>query len=256
MQDAAGLWRDYAEHRSSETKEKLILLYAGLVRQIVGRMPQSALQGVDYDDLLGYGVIGLLDAIEKYDVNRGVKFETYATTRIRGSIIDQLRSMDWVPRSVRQRAREVERAYASCEARTGRPATDDELAAQLSIAPSTLHSWIADISKAAMMSLDEIITIDEDSGLATVSDFVKDNTSPDPEIEYEATELREVLAESIDTLPEREKLVITLYYYDELTIREIAEVMGVSESRVSQLHTKAMMRLRSKLKSLRDAMAV
>lgn len=243
--NAAMLWQDYAASRNSSIREKLVLNYLNLVKFIVGRMPLASLPGIDYDDLMGYGVLGLIDAVEKFDADRGVKFETYATTRIRGAIIDQLRSMDWAPRSVRQHARQIEQATIVVESRMNRYATDDDIAAELGIDVATLERWIWEISKASYMSLDELVAVDDDANVATLLDFLSDSRSPDPEVIVETGELERFLAEAIDNLPERERFVISMYYYDELTVKEIARVLGVSESRVSQLHTRAMMRLRA-----------
>ncbi|MCR4425767.1 MAG: FliA/WhiG family RNA polymerase sigma factor [Firmicutes bacterium] len=256
MESPLGLWKTYAATRDPELRERLIMQYVGLVRYIVGRMPQASLPGVDSDDLVGYGILGLIDAVERYDIDRGVKFETYAMTRIRGAIIDHLRSMDWVPRSVRQKARDIERAINAAEFKLGRQVRDEDVAAELHLDIETYHEWISEISKASYLSLDELICVDEDNNFATMMDFVRDSASPDPEMVFEVSELRDVLARAIDALPEREKLVITLYYYDELTIREIASILGVSESRVSQLHTKGMLRLRVKIQQLKERMAV
>ncbi|MEA4883667.1 MAG: FliA/WhiG family RNA polymerase sigma factor [Clostridia bacterium] len=247
MEDISVLWAQYRESGSQAVRETLILNYMGLVKFIVSRMPQASIPGVDYDDLMGYGVLGLMDAVERYDLKRGVKFETYAMTRIRGAIIDHLRNMDWVPRSVRQRAREIEKAMWKLETQLDRPATDDDIAAELRVDVATLEKWMWEISKASYLSLDELIAVDEESNAATLLDFVSDIGSPDPEMVLEIEELKNALIDAIDSLPERERMVIAMYYYEEMTVKEIAQVMRVSESRVSQLHTKAMMRLRAKV---------
>ncbi|MDD4793442.1 MAG: FliA/WhiG family RNA polymerase sigma factor [Firmicutes bacterium] len=247
MRDHSALWQEYSKTNSNESRDRLIARYAYLVKYIVSRMPQAAIPGVDYDDLLGYGAVGLIDAIERFDVSRGVKFETYATTRIKGSIIDSLRRMDWVPRSVRQKARQIERAMADCEGPSGRPATDEEIAESLGIDRDTLDRWTWEISMASYASLDELVAVDDEHDAATLLDFVSDGDSPDPEMILETRELHDALADAIDSLPERENLVIKLYYFEEMTIKEISRVLGVSESRVSQLHTRANMRMRSKV---------
>jgi len=247
MRDHSALWQEYSKTNSNESRDRLIARYAYLVKHIVSRMPQAAIPGVDYDDLLGYGAVGLIDAIERFDVSRGVKFETYATTRIKGSIIDSLRRMDWVPRSVRQKARQIERAMTDCEGPSGRPATDEEIAESLGIDRDTLDRWTWEISMASYASLDELIAVDDEHDAATLLDFVSDGDSPDPEMILETRELHDALADAIDSLPERENLVIKLYYFEEMTIKEISRVLGVSESRVSQLHTRANMRMRSKV---------
>jgi RNA polymerase sigma factor for flagellar operon FliA len=247
MRDHSALWQEYSKAKSSELRNRLIVKYAYLVKYIVSRMPQAGIPGVDYDDLLGYGAVGLVDAIERFDVSRGVKFETYATTRIKGSIIDSLRKMDWVPRSVRQKARQIERAMSEFESPSGRPATDEDIAESLGIDVDTLDKWTWEISIASCASLDELVAVDDEHNAATLLDFVSDGDSPDPEVILETRELYDALAYAIDSLPERESLVIKLYYFEEMTIKEISKVLGVSESRVSQLHTRANMRLRAKV---------
>lgn len=246
--DIDSAWREYSATRDRSIRERLVIAYLGLVRQVVNRMPQASIPEVEYDDLLGYGVIGLMDAVERFDPARGVKFETYAATRIRGAIIDQLRDMDWVPRSVRQRARQIEQAIGAVESKLGQSAGDEEIAAELGVDAATLNRWVADISRASFTSLDELITIDDEAGAATLMDFVSDPASPDPELVTVEGDMHRILAEAIDSLPERERLVVGLYYYSELTVKEMAEVLGVSESRVSQLHTRAMMRMRAFMK--------
>lgn len=247
-ENVSALWAEYNSTKNGQVREKLILSYLDLVKYIVGRMPQATIPGVDYDDLLGYGVMGLMDAVERFDLSRGVKFETYAMTRIRGAIIDHLRNMDWVPRSVRQKARQMQQAIMRAETRLDRSATDQDIADELGIDIDTLDRWTWEISKGTYLSLDELITVDEAHNTATLIDFISDDTSPDPEFVIEVEELKTALAAAIDALPERERMVIAMYYYDELTIKEIARVMGVSESRVSQLHTRAVMRMRVDVK--------
>jgi RNA polymerase sigma factor for flagellar operon FliA len=243
-ENVSALWAEYDSTKNRQVREKLILNYLDLVKYIVGRMPQATIPGVEYDDLLGYGVMGLMDAVERFDLSRGVKFETYAMTRIRGAIIDHLRNMDWVPRSVRQKARRIQEAIGRAEARLDRSATDQDIADELGIDVEALDRWTWEISKGTYLSLDELITVDEAHNTATLIDFISDGASPDPEFVIEVEELKTALAAAIDALPERERMVISMYYYDELTIKEIASVLGVSESRISQLHTRAMMRMR------------
>jgi len=186
--------------------------------------------------------------VERFDLSRGVKFETYAMTRIRGAIIDHLRNMDWVPRSVRQKARQIQQAIGRAETRLDRSATDQDIADELGIDIDTLDRWTWEISKGAYLSLDELVTVDEARNTATLIDFIPDEASPDPELVMEVDELKSALAAAMDALPDRERMIISMYYYDELTVKEIAGVLGVSESRVSQLHTRAMMRMRVDVK--------
>jgi len=242
------LWRRYKDDGDQRARERLVLAYAPLVKYVAGRLGSGLPAHVDDDDLVSYGLLGLIGAIERFDIDRDIKFETYAITRIKGSIIDELRSMDWVPRSVRSRAREIERAIVELEHRVHRPPTDEEIAAHLGITDAEFHDSLTQISRSSVAALDELWTISS-SGGDTVSliDTLQDPNADDPSTEMTRTEVREALAGAIGKLPDREKTVITLYYYDELTLREIGEVLGVTESRVSQLHTKAILRLKAKL---------
>jgi RNA polymerase sigma factor for flagellar operon FliA len=203
---------------------------------------------VDEADLISYGLGGLIFAIERFDLTREIKFETYAITRIRGAIIDELRSLDWVPRSVRARAREIERVNMKLESRLQRAPTDEEMAAELKVDVAEFHEALLQISNSTIVALDELWNVSDSSGdQVSLLDTIPDHGAPDPEAVVDQGELRDRIADAIAALPEREKLVIALYYYENLTLREIGEVLGVTESRVSQLHTKAVLRLRSKL---------
>jgi RNA polymerase sigma factor FliA len=203
---------------------------------------------VEEADLISYGLIGLISAIQRFDTTREIKFETYAIPRIRGAIIDELRSLDWVPRSVRARAREIERASAKLEHRLQRAPTDEEMAAELGIGTDELEESLIQISNSTIAALDELWTVSDASGdQVSLLDTLHDPDAPDPERIVDATELKDRVADAIARLPEREKLVIALYYYENLTLREIGEVLGVTESRISQLHTKAVLRLRGHL---------
>jgi RNA polymerase sigma factor for flagellar operon FliA len=192
-------------------------------------------------------MFGLIDGLEKFEPARGNKFETYAIPRIKGAIIDELRSLDWVPRSVRTRAREIERAIAELERNLMRAPTDEEIASKVGITESELEDSLTEISRSSMAALDELWTPQGGGDQIALIDTIEDSQGPDPEVSLEQTELKEALGEAIARLPEREKLVVTLYYYEELTLREIGEVLGVTESRVSQLHTKAVLRLKARL---------
>jgi RNA polymerase sigma factor for flagellar operon FliA len=202
---------------------------------------------VDDQDLVSYGLLGLISAIERYDPDREIKFETYAIVRIKGAIIDELRSLDWVPRSVRSRAREIERAIVELERTLMRAPTDEEIADKVGISSDELDRSLFEISRSSMAALDELWTPQGGGDQVALIDTIEDAGGADPEFSLEQTELNEALAEAIARLPEREKLVVTLYYYEELTLREIGEVLGVTESRVSQLHTKAVLRLKARL---------
>ena len=202
---------------------------------------------VDEGDLVSYGLLGLIGAIERYDPDRDVKFETYAIARIRGAIIDELRALDWVPRSVRSRAREIERAIAELEAKLGRAPTTRRSRRRSASPRTSSRESLTDISRSSIAALDELWSVSGEGDQVSLLDTIEDTTGPSPEAALDETEVREALAEAIARLPEREKLVITLYYYEELTLREIGEVLGVTESRVSQLHTKAILRLKARL---------
>ncbi len=203
---------------------------------------------VEEADLISYGLTGLISAIERFDLKREIKFETYAITRIRGEIIDELRKLDWVPRSVRAQARDIERANTKLEARLQRAPTDEEVAAELGITVQEFHDSLVQISHSTIVALDELWSVSDSGGdQVSLLDTLPDRAAPDPQELVDQGEMRDRIAEAIAALPEREKLVIALYYYENLTLREIGEVLGVTESRVSQLHTKAVLRLRSKL---------
>ena len=247
-EDSQALFRQYRQSHDQKLRDRLILTYAPLVKYVAGRLGSGLPAHVDENDLVSYGLLGLIGAIERYDPDRDVKFETYAITRIKGAIIDELRAMDWVPRSVRARASEIERAMASLEAQLHRAPTDTEIAEKIGITEEELEDSLTDIARSSIAALDEVWTISSSSGdQVALIDTIEDTEGPEPQTALDETETREALAESIAALPEREKIVITLYYYEELTLREIGDVLGVTESRVSQLHTKAILRLRSRL---------
>lgn len=246
------IWESYKSSdnpiENRVARDKLILHYSPLVKYVAGRVGVGLPANVDQGDLVSYGVFGLIDAIQKFDLSRAIKFETYAITRIRGSIIDELRSVDWIPRSVRAKARKVEQAYAALEAKLLRTPTDSEVAAELEISEDALQKMFGQISFVNVMALDELLTRGSDSSdSATLGDSLADERVPDPGSVFEDEELRHILADSIQQLPEREKILVSLYYYEGLTLAEIGKVLGVTESRVSQLHTKAVLQLRVKL---------
>jgi RNA polymerase sigma factor for flagellar operon FliA len=227
-----------------------VVAYSPLVKYVAGRMASGLPAHVEEADLISYGLVGLISAIERFDLARDIKFETYAITRIKGAIIDELRSIDWVPRSVRARAREIERIHSKLEHQLQRAPTDDEMAAALGISVGEFQDALLQISNSSVAALDELWTVSDASGdQVSLLDTLQDPGAPDPAQILDATELKDRIADSIARLPEREKLVIALYYYENLTLREIGEVLGVTESRVSQLHTKAVLRLRSRLQN-------
>jgi RNA polymerase sigma factor FliA len=246
-EDTTQLWREYRRSKDPKVRDRLILTYAPLVKYVAGRLGSGLPAHVDDDDLVSYGLLGLIGAIERFDPDRDIKFETYAIARIKGSIIDELRALDWVPRSVRSRAREIERAIADLESRLGRAPTDEEISTKLGITEEELNESLSEIGRTSIAALDELWTVSAGGDQIALIDTIEDEQGPNPQSALDETEMREAIAEAISRLPEREKLVVTLYYYEELTLREIGEVLGVTESRVSQLHTKAILRLKARL---------
>lgn len=244
----ASLWQEYLALKSPASREKIILRYAPLVKYVAGRVAIGLPANVEFDDLVSYGIFGLMDAIEKYDPSRGIKFETYAIARIRGSILDGLRSNDWVPRSVRQKARRLERVCAELENTLGRSATDQEISDALEVSISDFYDMLTEVSFTTLSSLDQLwlVNSSEDDSVR-VLDLIRNDDSEDPLHYVEIEEVKTTLTEAIDCLPERERMVIALYYYEGLTLKEIGEIMEISESRVSQIHTKAIFRLRGRL---------
>jgi len=242
------LWRRYKDDRDEKARERLVLAYAPLVKYVAGRMSSGLPSHVEESDLISYGLLGLISAIERFEPEREIKFETFAITRIKGSIIDELRSLDWVPRSVRTKAREIEKANAKLEHSLHRAPTDQEMAKELDVTVDEFQESLVRISNSSVVALDELWTVSDSSGdQVSLLDTIQDPQAADPATEMDTTEMKDRLADAIARLPEREKLVVALYYYENLTLREIGEVLGVTESRVSQLHTKAVLRLKSRL---------
>ncbi len=245
--DVQSLWRRFKEYSDQNARDQLILNYAPLVKYVAGRMSAALPSHVDEADLISYGLLGLINAVERFDLKRRIKFETYAVTRIKGAIIDELRSMDWVPRSVRARAREIERASVALEHKLHRAPTDEEMAAALDMSVKEFQDALTQIANSSLVALDEVWAGSSGNETIALIDTISDTSGNDPESVMGETETRLTLADAIADLPEREKIVVSLYYYEGLTLREIGEVLGVTESRVSQLHTKAVLRLRGKL---------
>jgi RNA polymerase sigma factor FliA len=242
------LWRRYKATGDERARERLVVAYAPLVKYVAGRMASGLPAHVEEADLISYGLVGLISAIERFELEREIKFETYAITRIKGAIIDELRSLDWVPRSVRARARAIERANTKLEHQLQRAPTDEEMAAELQITVKEFQDSLLQISTSTVAALDELWSVGDSSGdQVSLLDTLTDDNAPDPAAVMDQTDLKDRVADAIARLPEREKLVIALYYYENLTLREIGEVLGVTESRISQLHTKAVLRLRSRL---------
>ncbi|MBO4615875.1 MAG: FliA/WhiG family RNA polymerase sigma factor [Lachnospiraceae bacterium] len=237
------LWEKYSSEKTAELREQLILEYAPLVKVVAGRLSMYLGYNVEYDDLCSYGIFGLIDAIDKFDFCKDVKFETYASLRIRGSILDQIRKMDWIPRTVRQRQRDIDKAMHEIEIETGHPASDEELAAKLGISGDELNDWQSQLKVTNVISLNEFM----ESGAEVPNERNLASHFEGPEEVLDKKELKEKLMESLESLTEKEKQVILLYYYEELTLKEISYALEVSESRVSQLHTKALSKMREKL---------
>ena len=241
------LWREYKDTGSDSARDRLIVHYSPLVKYVAGRVSVGLPQNIEHADLVSYGIFGLIDAIEKFDITRKIKFETYAIARIKGAIIDELRAIDWVPRSVRAKARAVEKAFATLEAKLLRSPTDTEVAAEMGISEPELQHLFTQISFVGLVALDEVLSVGGERGeSATLGDTIADK-GQGPVAAFEVEEMKQILAQTINRLGDREKIVLTLYYYEGLTLAEIGEVLGVTESRVCQIHTKAVLQLRSKM---------
>lgn len=250
LQRQQELWNKYSESKGPALKEQLIIEYADLVKYVAGRLSIYFGSNVEYDDLVGYGVFGLIDAIDKFDLSKKVKFETYASLRIRGAIIDSIREQDWAPRSLRKKGKELEKAYFEIENELGHSASDQEVAEKLGISTDELNKLLQEVNMSQMISLEDFLEQNHETGFDPLS---LDRDTNQPEQRMEVVELKETLSEAIEKLPEKERTVVTLYYYEELTLKEISLIMKVSESRISQLHTKAIMRMRGKLERLKSA---
>ena len=241
-----GFWERFKKEDDQQAREGLILHYSPLVKFVAGRLGVGLPRSVEQSDLISYGMFGLIDAIDKFDLEREIKFETYAVNRIRGAILDELRALDWVPRSVRARAREIQRSLDELEHRLKRSATEDELAEHMGLALGTLQTQLGEIAGLGFVALDELLDPGERSS-ATIGDLLSDARMGAPGESFEKQETRYFLSDAINRLPERERLVITLYYYEGLTLAEIGGVLGVTESRICQIHTKSVMSLRNRM---------
>ena len=242
------LWAEYKSGAAPGVRERLILHYSPLVKFVAGRVAAGMPQNIEQTDLVSYGIFGLIDAIDKFDPGRGFKFETYAISRIKGAIIDELRSIDWVPRSVRAKARAIERAFSKLENELRRSPEDSEVAAELDMTEAELAHTLSQISFTGLVALDELLAASSSdrTGSATVGDTIADRQH-DPVEAFETDEMKHLLADAINRMPDRERLVLTLYYYEGLTLAEIGDILGVTESRVCQIHTKAILQLRGRL---------
>jgi len=249
----AVIWRAFKESGDKHLREQLILHYSPLVKYVASRVGTGLPPNIEQADLVSYGIFGLIDAIEKFDLERAIKFETYAISRIKGAIIDELRSIDWIPRSVRSKARDVEKAYAALEGRLHRSPTEAEVAAELGIGMNELHQIFNQVSFVNVVALDELLGAGGERGdKVSLVDTLEDTKAEDPVLSFESEETKVLLADAINSLAEREKIVVTLYYYEGLTLAEIGQVLGVTESRICQMHTKAVLQLRGKLAEQHD----
>ncbi|MBQ1608462.1 MAG: FliA/WhiG family RNA polymerase sigma factor [Lachnospiraceae bacterium] len=241
--DKEKLWDDYRKNPTPQLREQIIVEYAPLVKVVAGKLAMYLGSNVEYDDLVGYGVFGLIDAIDKFDLGKEVKFETYASLRIKGAILDQIRKMDWIPRTVRQKQKKIDEASRSIEIRTGKMASDAEVASELGITEDEYLGWQSQLKVTNLVSLNEFM----EQGNEPAMDAHRNAHFEQPEDVISREELKEVLGEALETLTEKEKKVILLYYYEDLNLKEISRVLEVSESRVSQLHTKALVKMKKKM---------
>ena len=245
------LWLEYKKTRSPQLRDKFIRQYMPLVKYVAGKLAVGMPGSDEFDDLVAFGQFGLLDAIEKFDPGKNVKFKTYAVTRIRGAIFDELRQLDWVPRSVRQKSREIEDTIVDLESKLGRTATDAEIAEKMGVSEAEYQQTVMKVSGTSVLSLNDVWYSGNDNDHMSIGDSIESPSSLNPDVIVEREEIRKVIVEAINELPEKEKMVIVLYYHEDLTFKEIGQVLEVSESRISQLHTRANLRLRAKLTNLR-----
>ena len=250
MQDIVYTELTEEQKLNPKVRGKIINEFAPLIKYIASRIAIRLPPHIDLNDLINAGVIGLIDAIEKFDAGKQIKFKTYAEFRIRGAILDELRSMDWVPRSVRQKARKVEDAYARLEYSLGRPASDDEVAKEMNVDMDTFHRLLSETASVSLLSLDDLGEDDSDLSKRNLLEFIIQDDKDWPSHKIRYAEVSTMVAKAIQSLPEKERMVISLYYYDELTMKEIGHVLKFTESRVSQIHTKAILRLRSKMQKI------
>ncbi|MDY2844267.1 MAG: RNA polymerase sigma factor WhiG [Treponema sp.] len=245
------IWKEFNKKKTSVLRDKIIRKYMPLVKYVAGKVSIGLPSSMEFDDLVGFGQFGLLDAINKYDLDKKVKFKTYAVTRIRGAIIDEMRQLDWVPRSVRQKSREIEDVISSLESRLSRPATDEEIAREMNISVEDYQHTVMKISGTSVLSLNDVWYSGDDSDHLSIGDSIESPQSLNPDVQVEREEIRKVIIQAINELPEKEKMVIVLYYHEDLTFKEIGQVLEVSESRISQLHANANLHLRAKLTNFR-----
>ncbi|MFC1671135.1 RNA polymerase sigma factor WhiG [Spirochaetota bacterium] len=247
VQKEEKLWERFFKTKDQGVRDYFVIKYAPLVKYVAGKVSMGMPQSIEFDDLVSYGIFGLIDAINKFDPARGIKFKTYAMTRIRGAIFDELRSIDWIPRSIRQKAKQVEQVISELENKLGRTVEDEEIAKELGISNEEFQSLLNKLSGTSMLSLNDIWYLGDDNDELSILETLEAPENMNPDILVEKEEIRDYIIEAIKKLPDKEKKVVVLYYYEDLTLKEIGQVLEVTESRVSQLHTKAIMRLRGRL---------
>ena len=245
--DMATLWQSFQDDGDEDARRQIVERHVGLVRYVAGRLAVGLPHYLEFPDLYGAGLVGLIQAVDNFDRNRGIKFETYAIPRIRGAILDELRAQDWFPRSLRRKARQLEQTFAALEGRHGRAVSDDEVARELGMSMDEFDRVLGQISVATLVSLESELHPDDPGGGHRVVDTLVDESVVHPDDVIAQRELRDVIVSALGELTEKERLVLTLYYYEELTLREIGEILEVTESRVCQIHTKAVFRLRGKV---------
>lgn len=245
----ADLWRTLIDKRDSDARRQLVEAHVRVVKYVAGRMAIGLPHYVEFGDLEASGLLGLIQAVDNFDPTRGIKFETYAIPRIRGAILDELRSQDWIPRSLRRKAKQLEHVYSELESRLGRPATDSEVARELGIDLRELDEMVDEVSVATIVSLDADLSGDDDEQPSCLGDYLPDPKSEDVEAVVSEREMKLLVANSLEDMPRKEQLVLVLYYYEDLTLKEIGEILDVTESRVCQIHTKAILRLRGRIRN-------
>ncbi len=246
-------WERYKDEEEMEARDELIVQYSPLVKHVVGKICKKMPPNVDFEDLIGYGTLGLIDAIEKFDHTRGIKFKTYAIPRVRGAVLDELRARDWIPRSIRRKARRVQNAINELERRYGRSVGKEEIAEHMGLTREEFDDLLVEISGTSLLSLDEMWNVNDDEDEVAIQEVIEGEEKYEPDNILDDEELKQILADEIRELPENERIVVTLYYYEDLTLREIGEVLEVTESRVSQIHSKAVTTLRSRLSKFEEA---
>ena len=235
---------------TTENREEVIKRYSPMIKYVANRIAMRLPPHIEVDDLISVGVLGLMDAISKYDSSRGAKFKTYAEFRVRGAILDELRALDWVPRSIRQKASAVEKVVRSLESKLRRLPEDDEVAKEMDMSLDQFYRTIDETKSVPVFSLEDLGIAKESGEQQSLLDCLAGKADADPQTQIRLIELKEIIAKAIDTLPEKERLMVSLYYYEELTMKEIGAVLDITESRVSQIHSKAVLHLRAKLKSI------